>query len=65
MKMRTVTPTELRSNIYQFLEDILITGIPLEINKGGKNLRIIPVEPVNKLDNLILTPMLCGVILTI
>ena len=50
--MKTFTPTELRSNIYQILDEILSTGLPIEINKGGKRLRIIPVETKNKLDNL-------------
>ena len=54
--MKTITPTELRSNIYNLLEEVLNTGIPIEINKGGKKLRIVPVEKVNKLQNLISRP---------
>ena len=41
--MKTITPTELRSNIYKILDEILNSGVPLEINKGGRRLRIIPV----------------------
>lgn len=51
--MKTVTPTELRSNIYNLLDEVLRTGIPIEINKGNRKLRIIPVEKTNKLQNLI------------
>ncbi len=51
--MKTVTPTELRANIYKLLEEVLNSGIPLEINKGNKRLRIIPVEEGDKLQNLI------------
>jgi len=51
--MKTVTPTELRANIYKLLEEVLNSGIPLEINKGNKRLRIVPVEENNKLQNLI------------
>ncbi|MEZ4593519.1 MAG: type II toxin-antitoxin system Phd/YefM family antitoxin [Chloroflexota bacterium] len=51
--MKTVTPTELRANIYKLLEEVLDTGIPLEINKGSKRLRIVPVEQGQKLQNLI------------
>lgn len=51
--MKTVTPTELRANIYKLLEEVLNTGIPLEINKGSKRLRIVPVEQGQKLQNLI------------
>ncbi|MCP4420650.1 MAG: type II toxin-antitoxin system Phd/YefM family antitoxin [Chloroflexi bacterium] len=54
--MKTVTPTELRANIYKLLEEVLSTGIPLEINKGQKRLRIVPVEQVDKLQNLISRP---------
>lgn len=50
--MKTITPTELRGNIYQILDDILNTGIPVEIDKGGQKLLITPVEPTNKLQNL-------------
>jgi len=35
--MKTITVTELRGNIYNLLDEVLKTGIPLEINKGGKN----------------------------
>ena len=52
--MKTVTPTELRANIYKLLEEVIDTGIPLEINKGNKRLRIVPVEQGQKLQNLIL-----------
>jgi hypothetical protein len=32
--MRTITVNELRGNIYNLLDEVLNTGIPLEINKG-------------------------------
>lgn len=54
--MRTITVTELRANIYNLLEEILTTGIPLEINKGGRRLRILPVQKTNKLQNLVRRP---------
>jgi antitoxin (DNA-binding transcriptional repressor) of toxin-antitoxin stability system len=50
--MKTVTPTELRANIYKLLEEVLDTGTPLEVKKGGRRLRIVPVERGNKLRNL-------------
>ena len=52
-KMKTVSPTELRSNIYKLLDEVLNSGVPIEINKGGKLLRIVPVAKSNKLANLI------------
>ncbi|MFT5195260.1 MAG: antitoxin (DNA-binding transcriptional repressor) of toxin-antitoxin stability system [Cellvibrionaceae bacterium] len=54
--MKTVTPTELRSNIYKLLDDVLASGVPLEINKGGRLLKIVSVEKPDKLDNLIYRP---------
>ena len=54
--MKTITVTELRGNIYNLLDEVLNTGIPIEINKGGKKLKIIPVGKANKLQNLVSRP---------
>lgn len=54
--MKTVTPTELRANIYKLLDEILATGTPLEIKKGDKRLRIVAVEKADKLQNLFARP---------
>jgi prevent-host-death family protein len=56
VSMKTITPTELRSNIYKILDEVLSSGVPLEINKGGKLLRIVPVAKTNKLANLVSRP---------
>ncbi len=54
--MKTVTTIELRANIYKLLEEVMNTGIPLEIKKGDKRLRIVPVEKGDKLQNLVSSP---------
>ena len=54
--MKTITVTELRGNIYNLLDEVLNTGISIEINKGGKKLKIMPAEKANKLQNLISRP---------
>lgn len=54
--MKTITITELRGNIYNLLDEVLNTGIPIEINKGGKKLRIMPVKKIDKLQNLVSRP---------
>ncbi|MEB3311431.1 MAG: type II toxin-antitoxin system Phd/YefM family antitoxin [Snowella sp.] len=54
--MKSVTPTELRGNLYNLLDEVLSTGIPLEIDRGGKRLRIVPVEAVDKLQRLARRP---------
>jgi antitoxin (DNA-binding transcriptional repressor) of toxin-antitoxin stability system len=47
-----LTASELRENIYKILDQILETGIPVEIDRRGKILRIVPAEPRSKLDRL-------------
>jgi len=54
--MKKITVTELRGNIYNLLDEVLNTGIPIEIDKGGKRLRIMPVDKVYKLQNLVSRP---------
>jgi hypothetical protein len=54
--MKTVTPTELRTNIYNLLDEVLETGIPLEIKKADRRLLIMPVAKVDKLQNLVTRP---------
>jgi hypothetical protein len=54
--MKSVTPTQLRSDIYNLLDEVLETGIPLEIRKGNKKLKIVPQEASDKFKNLIPRP---------
>ena len=55
---KTITSSSLRENIYRILDEILKTGIPVEIERRGRKLKILPVGPVNKLDNFIERPYL-------
>lgn len=52
MKRFAVTVSELRQNIYQLLDQVLESGVPLEIERKGRKLRIAPEPPRDKLDNL-------------
>ncbi|MFZ1769399.1 MAG: type II toxin-antitoxin system prevent-host-death family antitoxin [Caldilinea sp.] len=54
--MKSITATELRSDIYNLLEEVLATGIPLEVTKGGRKLRIAAVEPVDKFADMEFRP---------
>lgn len=54
--MKTITVTELRRNIYNLLDEILATGVPLEVNRAGRKLHIAPVEPVDKFANMKFRP---------
>lgn len=46
------TATSLRKNIYTLLDSVLESGIPLEIERNGKRLKIVPEENVGRLDRL-------------
>jgi hypothetical protein len=50
--MMKLTASKLRENIYRILDDILETGRPVQIERRGRKLRIVPEEACNKLDNL-------------
>jgi hypothetical protein len=49
-----VTASKLREDIYRILDKILATGVPVEVIRGRRKLRIIPSEDSNgrKLDRL-------------
>ena len=53
--MASVTASKLRANIYRILDEILETGVAVEIVRRGRKLRIVPLGegPSNKLDNLV------------
>jgi prevent-host-death family protein len=51
-----VTASELRQNIYRLLDRVLETGEPLEIVRKGKRLRLVPMEPVHRLDRIVGNP---------
>ncbi len=48
----TVTVSKLRQNIYQLLDRVIETGQPLELERKGRKLRIVPVGPCSRLDRL-------------
>jgi prevent-host-death family protein len=49
-----ITASKLRENIYKVLDEILETGVPVEIERRGRKLRIMPADdrPRRKLDRL-------------
>ena len=54
----SLTPSKLRENLYTILDQVLETGIPVEIRRRGKVLKIVPAEPRSKLANLERRPYL-------
>jgi antitoxin (DNA-binding transcriptional repressor) of toxin-antitoxin stability system len=47
-----IKASALRENLYRLLDEVLETGLPIEIERRGKILRIAPAETRSKLDNL-------------
>ena len=47
-----VTASELRQNIYRLLDRVLESGEPLEIERNGRRLRVVPVVATPKLERL-------------
>ena len=47
-----VTVSGLRQNIYRLLDEVLETGLPLEVKRGDKRLKIVAEKPVSKLAKL-------------
>ena len=48
----SMTASELRQNIYRMLDEVLETGVPVEIERRGQLLRIVPEEVPSKLARL-------------
>lgn len=50
--MVRTSATDLRSHLYSYLDQVLATGEPLEIERKGRVLRIISDRPSSRLDRL-------------
>lgn len=48
----SLSASKLRENIYRILDQVLETGVPVEIERRGKLLKIVPAETADKLENL-------------
>ena len=49
-----ITASKLRENVYKLLDEVLETGTPVEIERRGRRLKIVPADeaPRRKLDRL-------------
>ena len=56
----TVTASELRSQIYRLLDQVVETGQPLEVERKGARLRIAVDQPRKKLDRLVTRKCIVG-----
>jgi len=51
--VKTLSASKLREDIYRVLDHVLATGEPVEIERNGRRLRIVPDEPPSRLGKLI------------
>ncbi|MBI4617991.1 MAG: type II toxin-antitoxin system Phd/YefM family antitoxin [Planctomycetes bacterium] len=47
-----ITASKLRENIYKILDQVLETGIAVEVERKGRTLRIVAERPSSKLSRL-------------
>ncbi len=47
-----LTASELRRNIYRLLDQVLETGVPLEIQRGDQKLQISAIDGPSKIESL-------------
>ncbi len=47
-----LTASKLRENIYRILDRVLETGIPVEVKRKGRTLRIVPTDPPSRIGRL-------------
>jgi hypothetical protein len=55
-----VKPSQLRANLYRLLDRVLKTGEPIEIDRAGKRLLLVPKEKRSKLENLVRRDVIVG-----
>ena len=48
-----VTASRLRSDVYRILDQVIETGVPVEIERRGKVLRIVPPSDTSKTARLV------------
>jgi hypothetical protein len=51
-----ITASQLRQDVYRLLDHVLSTGEPLEIERKGRLLRLVPDEPVGRLSRIHVHP---------
>jgi antitoxin (DNA-binding transcriptional repressor) of toxin-antitoxin stability system len=55
-----VKPSQLRANLYRLLDRVLRTGEPIEIDRAGQKLLLVPKEKRGKLHNLTRRDVITG-----
>ncbi len=47
-----ISLTKLRADLYKIVDQVIKTGIPIEIERDGKRVKIVPIQKKSKLANL-------------
>lgn len=50
---RSLTLTELRSDLYKVVDQIIDTGIPVEVMRNGHKIKIVLADGPSKLERLV------------
>lgn len=53
-----ISASQLRQNVYRLLDQVLSTGMPLEIERNGRLLRITPAETGSRIERVTPRPAL-------
>ena len=54
--VKRLNASRLRSDIYRVLDRVLETGVPIEVERRGRIIKIVPEKPTAKLDRLVRRP---------
>ena len=51
-----LSASRLRQDVYRILDEVIATGVPVEVLRKGRRVRIVPVDPPGRLDRLVPHP---------
>ena len=51
-----ISVTKLRANLYEIVDRVIETGMPVEIERKGERVRLEPAKPKSKLQKLARNP---------
>lgn len=51
--MGALTVTSLRENLFKIIDRVIVSGVPQEVERKGKKIKIVLAEKINKFENLI------------
>jgi hypothetical protein len=60
MPPKRFTASELRADVYRVLDSVIETGLPVEIERKGRVLKIVEDKPASKLSRLVKRKALVG-----